>query len=1447
MPDFPSLTSIKDRLRPEAQSLKSWRRVASHHRGVTDGNAAASAAASDVSLASTIECHTANCTNRIVTSRYTLLTFVPLNFWEQLQRPLNAYFVFQAILLCIPEFAPVSPLTMIIPLALAFSLSGMKEAVDDYRRHKGDTATNTRLYRLYDPKTRSFRATVSENLRVGDVLLLTEGEEVPCDVVPLCSADLAEGVTYCTTANLDGEADAKAKHSILAGPLQKGFRGAADGAPASSDDPSLSESQIDEHLTTLDELRQQVDLLPILDAEGPVDMAVVPEIVEAAERLEEVLRRTVVDVEPPSRQLKSFHGTAIVFDRPLSEIRPSSANALHLAHASRAGTATVSSSPGVPNVHHRVSLGVDELLVSTSVMTTTPFTLAIVVYTGNEAKIHRSRRPVPVKWSAIDRLTNRFAVGVFFLQFLLMTALCIVARLEMNRNEGAWYLQTQHTDKVATFFYIPIRLFLLLSYMVPLSVKVILELSKFYISELIEWDIDLYDEDTCVAATCNNRALTEELGLVQFVLADKTGTLTENTMHLRKLAVATSSGAVAPSAAGATGDDRPTPNVVQVFHVPDGLNASGGRGSGAHSLSEVSMGTVGLPSASHEAFLPPRCLDLVSAARMWSRDAAAVELAYAIALNNSCEVSALAHTSRPLSRHSSRGLTPNLTYEPEVTCNGQHHRTPNFTLPKPAGKAPSSGDGRRALHRSYASTSPDEVALVEKLADELSFTLLRRHKRTALIRRPAVGGALAAGDHLLPRPAQGHGQFSAELAIGLQSIVEKWDIIDTIPFTSARGLMTVLARHPDTHRGHIFVKGSDERVLAVCTSGPMPGVAHAVDSFASDGLRTLVFATRVLGAEATDAYEAQLKAATTITDGEQRREAVRRLQELLEKDLRVIGATGVEDELQKQVPETIEALRQANMRVWMLTGDKRMTAVQTAKLSGLVKESDTVLNFNADPHAPEHEQVDQLSRALEDAMTTITGVATDAVSPGDLLTRQRPDTETPLLNTPATRLDLNPASSRMDAFFAVFRRKLRSPGSSPTPIATAASGSIDRAKHNGAAAAIASESTFQSSITSNVHGRSRLQYVVIVTGRSLEVITRSDTLQVEFVPLLRHATTVVCCRVTPDQKAMIVSWMRRNKAQCLAVGDGGNDVAMIQEADVGIGITGKEGRQAAQAADFTIAKFRFLLPLLLCHGHTAVMRSSYLVQYTFYKSVILGVVQATFNAGFTMATGVSYFDSMALTLYNGVFTVVLSLLPVLDTHLPRYVLRENPQLYRICQSGTYMDRKSFAWFVLRAFGHGGVIFGMATVIFDGSFIGIGGQPYALMGTEYVAAYATIVLVQCLVVTIEFHSITIVHAVFIPLCFIAFFVCYAFYSSVFTESEFFGAFPFWMSQPPFWLFVLAATAAVMVPFVFFAGIRFHFAPNLLQLWRKKLYQGRTWVGVCGVKAEDLDTFQHSLAD
>ena len=132
---------------------------------------------------------------------------------------------------------------------------------------------------------------------------------------------------------------------------------------------------------------------------------------------------------------------------------------------------------------------------------------------------------------------------------------------------------------------------------------------------------------------------------------------------------------------------------------------------------------------------------------------------------------------------------------------------------------------------------------------------------------------------------------------------------------------------------------------------------------------------------------------------------------------------------------------------------------------------------------------------------------------------------------------------------------------------------------------------------------------LVIDGKSLTFALERDMEKV-FLDLAVLCKAVVCCRVSPLQKALVVKLVKRHlKALLLAIGDGANDVSMIQAAHVGVGISGLEGLQAARSADIAIGQFRYLRKLLLVHGAWSYQRISKVILYSFYKNIALFMTQ----------------------------------------------------------------------------------------------------------------------------------------------------------------------------------------------------------------------------------------------
>lgn len=348
-----------------------------------------------------------------------------------------------------------------------------------------------------------------------------------------------------------------------------------------------------------------------------------------------------------------------------------------------------------------------------------------------------------------------------------------------------------------------------------------------------------------------------------------------------------------------------------------------------------------------------------------------------------------------------------------------------------------------------------------------------------------------------------------------------------------------------------------------------------IQDFATEGLRTLLYGHRFLTEQEYSYWRKIYNEATTSL--ENRQEKIEQAAELIEVNLEISGATAIEDKLQAGVPDAIDKLRRANIKLWMLTGDKRETAVNIGHSCRLIKDYSRIITL--DYNDPE----------LQQTMAS-------------------------------ARLALNE----------------------------------ENVAHS----------------------------VVVIDGATLGVIQKDPTLFTLFLDLAVQVDSVICCRASPSQKAAMVSAVRKKvkRSVTLAIGDGANDIAMIQEAHVGIGITGREGLQAARASDYSIAQFRFLLKLLLVHGRWFYVRISKYILATFYKEMLFYLTQAMYQ-GYCGYTGTSLHEQWSLSMFNTLFTSLpVLVLGIFNKDLSATTLLAVPELYTKGQkNGAFSFKLYFGW------------------------------------------------------------------------------------------------------------------------------------------------------------------------
>ncbi|CAI9097164.1 OLC1v1033527C5 [Oldenlandia corymbosa var. corymbosa] len=473
-------------------------------------------------------------------------------------------------------------------------------------------------------------------------------------------------------------------------------------------------------------------------------------------------------------------------------------------------------------------------------------------------------------------------------------------------------------------------------------------------------------------------------------------------------------------------------------------------------------------------------------------------------------------------------------------------------------------DGAVAIE--YQGESPDEQALVAA-ASTYGYTLFER--------------------------------TSGHIVIDVNGEKLRLDVLGLHEFDSVRKRMSVVIRFPNNDV-KVLVKGADTSMFSIVKKDDARNdhIRHAtqghLSEYSAEGLRTLVVASRNLSGVELEEWQCMYQdASTSLTD---RTLKLRQTASFIECNLTLLGATAIEDKLQEGVPEAIESLRQAGIKVWVLTGDKQETAISIGLSCKLLTADMQQIIINGNSES-------ECRRLLIEAKTKY-GIK---CSSQDL--KWTRDAEKDYLEIPVD---------------------IKLPNSTQ--------------QHSEEASLVA-------------------PLALIIDGSSLVYILEKD-LESELFDIATACKVVLCCRVAPLQKAGIVDLIKsRTDDMTLAIGDGANDVSMIQMADVGVGICGQEGRQAVMASDFAMGQFQFLKRLLLVHGHWNYHRMGYLILYNFYRNAVFVMML------FWYVLCAAFSTTSALTEWSSVFySVIYTSLPtivvgILDKDLSCKTLLHYPKLY----------------------------------------------------------------------------------------------------------------------------------------------------------------------------------------
>ncbi|KAJ5206547.1 hypothetical protein N7491_002837 [Penicillium cf. griseofulvum] len=750
--------------------------------------------------------------------------------------------------------------------------------------------------------------------------------------------------------------------------------------------------------------------------------------------------------------------------------------------------------------------------------------IGVAVYTGEECKIRMNANKSPrTKAPLIQTKVNRVILLVVCVVFILVLSCTLAYTMWFGKLEnGFWYLQGAKVGLGPEF----ISYFIMFNTMIPLSLYTTLEIVKIFQTLLLLQDVDLYDEDSKTPAQARTSTINEDLGQVNYIFTDKTGTLTQNVMELRNLSVA----------GGA------------YFHDP------------RHTLNVPATNTTNTRrnSLSQPTSSLSRTQHMIEFAQNNERSNFSQKvklLLLSIALCHTC----FPEFNRAESSVGFQGVSPDevalLTAARELGYMLLSRRPDSITL--------------RILHDQRDDRYSDEIY---EVLDVIEFSTTRK-RMSIIIRMPDrriclfCKGADSVIRLRLRQNLRENSLSQAKLEtgtsmIGLGAPVRGEDAksdTDTTLLFNIEGDSSTSEVGVEEAAPPIFdtIDGTVRQQVNLCDDSEVAKRCFQhLDQSASQGLRTLLYGHRFLDDQTYSEWKRRYTGVQLeVTD---RTEAIDEVGQQLEHQMELTGAIAIEDKLQKGVPEAIDTLRRANIKLWMLTGDKRETAVSIGHSCRLLLSHSIVISLDE----------------------------------------------------------------------SNFRLRL-------------------------------------ADVTEKISKGQILSFSIVVEGSALSAF-EYDGLSVDsFFRLAILADTVICCRASPKQKAFLVKTIRRysRNATTLAIGDGANDIGMIQEANVGIGIAGKEGLQATRVSDYSIAEFRFLVKLLLVHGRWNYIRICKFTLATFWKEVVFYTTQAFYQRS-NGYTGTSLYEPWGLSMFNTLFTSVsVVLLGVFTKDLSASTLLAFPELY----------------------------------------------------------------------------------------------------------------------------------------------------------------------------------------
>lgn len=1237
-------------------------------------------------------------TNQVITSKYTIITFLPRNLLEQFRRVANIFFAVIAILQFFSLFSTISPGLVILPLLLVLGITACKDGYEDIKRHQSDRRVNSTIVRVLEggdfvnhnvtgKKSKTFvRGLVPRSLRKKPQAIKSGDLEMQQNAAP------PEAITNQATP--EETYDDSYEYDYL-----------PDGFDDHSENRRHSFFRRRHHERHPRWRKGRWEDVKVGDFVKIYDNEPIPaDIVICATSEEENVAFVETKNLDGETNLKSRNACPV-----LTHLRDAKAcadpnNPFHV-NCERPDHSMyrLAAAVATPNGTYPIDLG--QTLLRGTVLRHTGWVIGLVIYTGEDTKIVLNSGGTPSKRSRVERQMN----PQVFINLLLLAAMAVVCGVTESSLEkyysplGApWLYGDSISDDNPRINGLTTLVFALITFqnIVPISLYISIEFVRTAQAAFIYFDKNIWYEKTGQATIARSWNLSDDLGQIEYIFSDKTGTLTQNVMVFRKCSIGGKAYHGSPPV-----EETPKPEVE-----PEKTEAR-------------------VNSTSTDARQEVRSSDSTSTAVQDQQT------------GNRSNPSLL-QAERPKPNPETQFYDPELFHDIESAVNaepGQENlaRSLNgfFTVLSLCHTVLTTVHPETGTLQ-YKAQSPDEEALVEAAASA-GYVFRGRQRDVLHLQTP----------------------FSDEL--------ERYQLVNILEFTSTRKRMSVIVKKLDDGDDRLFLltKGADNVIYERLKSGGdvlKQVTEEHLDMFANEGLRTLTLAYKVISQDEYDTWSVRYNEA--IVALEDREEKIAAASAEIEYDLRLLGATAIEDRLQDGVPEAIADLKTAGIKIWVATGDKLETAIAIGHSTNLISKDSNMIIVRGDGSRPIWAQ---MVNAMQEFFPD------EAESQGITLDMDKQDPPPSDDTYPLRRVN-----------------------------------------------------TGVTSIVGSDNGERPGGFVLIIDGLALTDAFSDDAHKNLLLTLATHCEGVVCCRVSPLQKALVVRLVKDGLgAMTLAIGDGANDVSMIQAAHVGVGISGEEGLQAVNSSDYAIAQFRFLKRLLLVHGHWSYARNGNMIVNFFYKNIVcIGVLW-----WFQIYCGWSsqyVFEYTFLLWWNSFWTIAPTIaIGLFDRIVDDDVLMALPELYRYGREGHWFSMKLFIAYMLDGIMQSAIIY---FIILYGYFVPTS-RPDGYDVNQY-----------------EFSTVMVISAVFVANCFnglqtnvwtgwvffavalgnVLILLYTAIYSSIspgWFNSPVYGNNHFLWSSAYFWFSIILTFFLALAPRYVYKSYNFIFNPNDLEIlrWAKKV--------------------------